>query len=274
MSDSETTEAVDHYGAQYGNFESGLLAEIRQEAFGGDIGQTGWLTVEEQDLFIGWLELSEGQRLLDVACGSGRPTVRIAEKTGCAVTGIDLHADAIEVARHYAATRGVPDRVSFEAADAAQPLPFDSASFDAVICIDAVNHLPDRAAVFADWHRVLKPGGRVLFTDPIVVTGPLTNEEIAIRASIGFFLFVPEGTDRRLLEEAGFTVERVEDRTDNVGRNARGWLQARAKRESALRKIEGGRDFEGQQRFFATAARLAEERRLSRFCLVGRSGAG
>ena len=93
--------------------------------------------------------------------------------------------------------------------------------------------------VLGEWHRLLKPGGRLLFTDPIVLTGPVTNREVAIRASIGLFVFVPAGLDETMLEQAGFEVERVEDRTQNMAVNAAGWLDARAKRESDLRAIEG-----------------------------------
>lgn len=270
MAGNDKREYVDHYGAQYGSFDTDVLAEVRREAFGEDIGQTGWLTADEQDLFIDWLELSSGSHLLDIACGSGRPTLRIAERTGCAVSGADLHDDAIGNARNFADELGLADRAHFQVADASQPLPFDSDAFDGLICIDAINHLADRPAVLADWYRVLKPGGRLLFTDPIVVTGPLTNEEIAIRASIGFFLFVPQGTDEHLLDAAGFSVERVEDRTGNMARNARQWLDARARREADLRKIEGDEAYDGQQVFFETAARLAEERRLSRLAILAR----
>ena len=91
MTEKSRSMSVDHYGAQYGSFDSELLAEVRREAFGEDIGQTGWLTVSEQDLFIDWLGLSEEDHLLDIACGSGRPSLQIAETTGCKVTGIDLH---------------------------------------------------------------------------------------------------------------------------------------------------------------------------------------
>ena len=49
---------VDLYGAAYRGLASALYADIRREAFGEDIGQTGWLTAEEQDLFISWLGLS------------------------------------------------------------------------------------------------------------------------------------------------------------------------------------------------------------------------
>jgi hypothetical protein len=104
-----------------------------------------------------------------------------------------------------------------------------------------------------------------VFTDPIVVTGILTNEEIAIRSSVGFFLFAPDGADDRLLEEAGFEVAHKLDRTGNMARLADGWRRARDSRAAELRRIEGDPTFEGQQRFLEVAARLAAARRLSRF---------
>ena len=270
MSEREPAGKVDLYGTSYRGFASGLYADIRREAFGEDIGQIGWITAEEQDLFIGWLELSNSSRLLDIACGSGRPTLRIAEKTGCRVTGVDLHEEGVARARANATDLGLESRAEFRQGNAAERLAFEDMSFDAVMCIDAINHLPDRARVLAEWRRVLKPGGRLIFTDPVVVTGPLTSEEIAIRASIGFFVFVPAGTDETLLQHAGLSVERVEDRTPNMARNAAGWRAARLKRESDLRAIEGDDAFDGQQRFLEVAARLAGERRLSRLAILGR----
>ena len=67
-------------------------------------------------------------------------------------------------------------------ADASRPLPFVDGAFDAISCIDALNHLPGRPAVFADWARLLAPGGRLLFTDPVTVTGLVGAEELAIGA--------------------------------------------------------------------------------------------
>lgn len=270
MTKSGAGKLVDLYGASYRNFAHDLYADIRREAFGDDIGQTSWLTREEQDLFISWLGLTKSSRLLDVACGSGKPTLRIAKTTGCHVSGVDLHEEGIASATANAREIGYEGRAHFHHANAAERLSFEDGSFDAVICIDAINHLPDRARVLADWHRLLKPDGRVLFTDPIVLTGPMTNEEIALRASIGLFIFVPQGLDETLLRQAGFDVERVEDRTSNMARNAAGWRDARAGREAKLRKIEGDEVFFGQQRFLETAAKLAEERRLSRFAILAR----
>jgi hypothetical protein len=97
-----------------------------------------------------------------------------------------------------------------------------------------------------------------------VVTGALTSAEIAVRASIGFFLFVPPGLDERLLRETGFEVTDVVDRTENMAKSAQRWHDARAARADDLRRIEGEETFEGQQTFLEVAARLASERRLSR----------
>lgn len=261
------TESVRHYDAQYGRFASRLYGEIRTAAFGEDIGQNGWLTADEHDLFIRWLALDPSSRLLDVASGSGGTTLRIARLTGCSVHGLDIHPEAVGAARSATASANQGGRATFEAGDASRPLPFEDGTFDALVCIDALNHLPDRPAIFREWARVLRSGGRLVFTDPIVVTGALTNEEIAIRASIGFFLFVPPGLDQQLLEAADFEVTEVADRTENMAVMAERWRTARQAREADLRNIEGDDTYEGQQRFLATAARLAAERRLSRFAV-------
>lgn len=255
---------VRHYDANYDRFSSDLYATIRREAFVEDIGQNSWLTVEEHDLFIEWLAPRPDTRLLDVACGSGVTTIRIARRTGCSVVGIDLHERAIAEGRAAAVSAGLGARARFDRVDAARALPFSSGEFDALICIDAINHLADRLAVLSEWARVVRPEGVVVFTDPIVVTGPLTAEEIAIRSSIGFFLFVPPGLDERLLDEAGFDVTNVVDRTGNMAVMANRRREVRERYATELRRIEGDETFAGQQRFLEVASRLAAGRQLSR----------
>jgi len=262
-----------HYEANYGNFQTELYAEIRRDAFGDDIGQSSWLTAKEQDEFLNWLNLSSGKRLLDVACGSGGPALRIAAATGCSVYGIDIHESAVSTASVLAAQRSLTQRAEFRVVDATAPLPFPSASFDAITCIDAINHLPDRPRVIADWARLLKPGGRLLFTDPITVTGPLTNAEIAARSSIGFFLFVPPDYDQGVIQQCGLRLLVRKDVTANMAEVAERRRAARASRSTALRQIEGDQVYEGQQEFFAVAALVAREGRLSRFVYVAERSA-
>lgn len=262
---SKPHPVMGHYDANYGNFQSELYEQIRRDAFGEDIGQSSWLTADEQDRFLVSLNLCPGRRLLDVACGSGGPALRIAAKTGCDIAGIDIHEEAITTARSLAAQRETAGLAEFHLADAAGSLPFPDASFDAITCIDAINHLPDRPRVLGEWARLLKAGGRLLFTDPITVTGPLTNAEIAVRSSIGFFLFVPPGYDERILAQCGLRVLTRENVTGNMAECAHRRGAARAARESALRMIEGDETYERQQHFFEVAARVAAEGRLSRF---------
>ena len=128
MEKSDSRPSGGHYNINYGHFRAELSAEIRREAFGEDIGQNSWLTAEEQDRFLGWLELAPGMTLLDVGCGTGGPALRIAATTGCSVVGIDVHPDAIKTARSLAQERGLSERAEFRVADAGGVLPFASST--------------------------------------------------------------------------------------------------------------------------------------------------
>jgi 2-polyprenyl-3-methyl-5-hydroxy-6-metoxy-1,4-benzoquinol methylase len=268
MKKTDSLPRSNQYNAIYGNFEAELYAEIRRESFGKDIGQNSWLTADEQDRFLKWLGLSPGRVLLDVACGSGGPALRMAAVTGCSVVGIDVHEEAIQTASSMASQRDLAARAQFQVADATRRLPFSEGSFDAITCIDAINHLPDRPGVIAEWARVLKPGGRLLFTDPITVTGALTNAEIAARSSTSFYLFVPHGYDERVLAQCGLRLLVCEDVTANMAKVAEARHAARAARSTALRKIEAGETYDEQQEFLEVTARIAQEQRLSRFLYV------
>ena len=156
----------------------------------------------------------------------------------------------------------------FHVANASGPRLFSDASFDAVTCIDAINHLPERPRIIAEWARLLKQRGRLLFTDPITVTGTLTNTEIEIRSSSGFYLFVPQGYNESIIAQCGLRLLMCEDVTANMAKVAEARRSARAMRSAALREIEGESNYENQQEFLAVAARVAIEGRLSRFLYI------
>ena len=268
MPKPKSLSAAGHYNANYGNFQKELYAQIRRDAFGEDIGQNSWLTADEQDKFLHWLGLGPGKTLLDVACGAGGPAIRIATITGCSVVGIDTHEDAIAAAESLVSERNLTDRARFHVGDANGRLPFPDTHFDAITCIDAINHFPERPLVLAEWARLLEPGGRLMFTDPITITGPLTNSEAQVRSSAGFYLFVPHGYDESLIVRCGLRLLLCEDVTANMARVAEARRGARQRRSVDLREIEGGPEYEGQQEFLAVAARTAREGRLSRFVYV------
>jgi SAM-dependent methyltransferase len=265
---SEKSAKVDLYGANYRNFAKQIYADIRRETFGEDIGQQSWLTSSEHDRFISWLDLKKGSRVLDIGCGAGGPLLCLQRLSGCTAFGLDNDKSGIEAAVATAEKQGQSKQARFKVFDASKNLPFDTESFDGLVCIDAINHLPNREQVLAEWARVSRRGGRILFTDPITVTGPLSSEEMAIRSSIGFFPFVPKGENERMLRRVGLNLAKCEDVTDNVALCAGRRFEARAARADALRKIEGNDTYAGQQEFLRVTEVLARERRLSRFAYL------
>lgn len=111
-------------------------------------------------LFLDMFPLSVGERVLDLACGTGivaRLAAPILSSDGRLV-GIDLNADMIAVAAEQPAAEGAP--IAWRQGDAAA-LPFDEASFDAVLCQQGLQFMPDKPAVLGEMHRVLTPGGRL-----------------------------------------------------------------------------------------------------------------
>lgn len=98
-----------------------------------------------------------GMDVLDIGCGIGGPARAIALSTGATVTGIDLTPDFIVTARSLSRMAGMGDRVRFETASATA-LPFADAAFDGATMLHVGMNIPDKAGVFAEAARVLKPG--------------------------------------------------------------------------------------------------------------------
>jgi len=101
----------------------------------------------------------KGKEILDIGCGSGGITLHLLETHGAQhATGFDVELPVIEAARQRAARRGLSHRATFVHAPPGA-LPFADKSFDMVFSKDALLHVPDKDALFAEIFRVLKPGG-------------------------------------------------------------------------------------------------------------------
>jgi len=265
--------SVNLYDHAYGDFASQAEAAVRRETYGEDLGQSSWLTAREWLEFADQLGVGEGSEVLEVGSGSGGPAVYLAGARGCRVTGVDLNEHGIRNGAALAETRGVADRVHFHAVDASRPLPFPDGCFDAVVSNDAMCHIRERLNVLRDWYRVLRPGGRALFSDALVLTGIASLEELAIRASIGFYVLVPPGENERLLEAAGFALLGVQDVTRNEVEVSQRRHDARERHRDALVAREGQANFDGLQRFLQCVHTLSAEGRLSRYAyLAEKSG--
>lgn len=113
---------------------------------------------EEVDRVVEGLPLT-GKDVLDIGCGSGGITLHLVAKHGAAsAIGFDVELPVVEAARRRAEAQGLAERVSFVQAPPGR-LPFADASFDVVFSKDALLHVPDKDALFAEIFRVLKPGG-------------------------------------------------------------------------------------------------------------------
>src|SRR5215472_5081923 len=117
-----------------------------------------------KQMVLDGLRLRNGSRVLDLGCGLGDDTFKIAERVGASgsVTGVDVSTSMIDEARRRAEKRGLP--VDFEVGDS-QALRFDSGTFDGVRAERMLMHVPDAERAIAEMSRVLAPGGRLSVFD-------------------------------------------------------------------------------------------------------------
>jgi SAM-dependent methyltransferase len=164
---------------------------------------------EEVDRVVEGLSL-EGKAILDIGCGSGGITLHLVERHGAGhATGFDVELPVVEAARRRAENRGLSDRATFVHAPPGA-LPFADRTFDMVFSKDALLHVPDKDALFAEIFRVLKPGGHFCVSD-IVATGELPEAVRKVAAlHVGCVAgAMPEADYLGLIAAGGFAAMRV-----------------------------------------------------------------
>ncbi len=259
---------VDLYDNAYANYGSEVYQQIRTETYGQDLGQTSWVTTEESNEIPRKLRLQASSSVLEIGCGSGGYALHLAETVGCSIVGLDVNEPGVHNANQLATASGLAARAHFQNGDASKNLPFESETFDAVFANDVLCHIPKRPKVVCEMFRVLKPGGRMLFSDALVVGGMVSHQEIATRSSIGYYVYSPPGENERLIEQAGFRATRAVDTTESAASISKKWQEARERRRKELVALEGTSNFEGLQAFLSCVHSLTAERRLLRYLYV------
>jgi len=166
-----------------------------------------------------------GKTVLDIGSGLGGVDVLLAREHGAAeVVGIDVEPQLIAEARALALAEGLEDMLRFDIVEPG-PLPYAEHSFDAAFSKDAMVHIPDKAALFAEVMRVLKPGGVFVAADWLWRENAAESPSVkAWMAAVPLtFAFTTLAEAERALHAAGFEAISLRD--------CRAALQASNRRE-------------------------------------------
>jgi SAM-dependent methyltransferase len=167
---------------------------------------------EEVAEMVAGIDLA-GKRVLDVGSGLGGVDILLAGKHGVAeVIGIDVEPQLVDAARALIAAKGLTERVTFQLVEPG-PLPFPDASFDVVFSKDAMVHIEDKAALYAEVLRVLKPGGWFTAADWLWAEGAAKSPVVEAWLSMGplKFAFTPPPVALQGMIAAGFANSRITD---------------------------------------------------------------
>jgi cyclopropane fatty-acyl-phospholipid synthase-like methyltransferase len=125
------------------------------------------------------------QHILDVGCGLGAPSARIADRYGCKITAVNISREQNRQGRELMEQRKMSDRVRIVRGDA-RALDFPDGSFDGIVCLEAAGDIcvseEDKERLVRELHRVLRPGGRVGFSDLALHTNPPATDNRTLRA--------------------------------------------------------------------------------------------
>jgi arsenite methyltransferase len=184
---------------------------------GGELHPGGEATTRRALELVG---LGPADRLLDVACGQGTSVLLAAREFGSRAVGADLSDSAFGQARAEAVDEGIGGRVSFVRADALD-LPFEDASFDAVLCECSLSSFADKPRAASEIARVLRPGGRAAVSDVVADPERIPTE---LRGSLATLACLGEALDvtgyRRILAGAGLRSTAMESADDAAARLA------------------------------------------------------
>jgi ubiquinone/menaquinone biosynthesis C-methylase UbiE len=161
------------------------------------------------------INLSKENKVLDVGCGVGTSSIFLAKKFGCTMTGIDLSAKNIKIAKYIAFEQKLESSTNFMVGDAEEFNLRDN-TFDAVICECSLCLFPDKDQATKEMFRVLKKDGSLGISD-VVIRGELPEE---MQNALFKFICVLDAKSEleytRILEKAGFDNIVFDDKKNEI----------------------------------------------------------
>jgi cyclopropane-fatty-acyl-phospholipid synthase len=177
------------------------------------------------------LQLRRGDRVLDLGCGWSGPALYYVERHGCRVTGVTTSEVQRDYGLSWAARRGTGDRYRVDLRSVTD-LPYTDASFDHVVLLESIIHMPEKDALFARCRKLLRPGGRIVIQESCYDRESMRGRYLSDRGfeevnrAFGFTGdLVSAGEMIRRLEEAGFHPLRLENVSAHYVRTLSQWLR-------------------------------------------------
>jgi SAM-dependent methyltransferase len=161
--------------------------------------------------FIGQLGLSAYHHVLDVGCGLGGTSRFVASRFGCRVTGVDLTPEFISTGRSLCDWVGLSGQVELHQGDATA-MPFADGSFDAVVMLHVGMNIPDKAALFAEVYRLVKPGAVFGIYDVMQTSDEVLAYPVPWSSSPDTSALATPEQYVELLGQAGFDLLKTRDR--------------------------------------------------------------
>jgi cyclopropane-fatty-acyl-phospholipid synthase len=178
-----------------------------------------------------WLDLKPGARLLDVGCGWFGPALHMAEHYGAHVTGVTLSPVQREYGLAWASRRGFGQAVQIDVADVLA-MPYPPGSFDAIMFLESIIHMPPKRRIFEACCTLLRPGGRLFVQESnydrdsqnAKYRGDRGNREVD--QAFGYTMdMVSAGRMQMEMEEAGLVPFALENISRDYVRTLSQWLQ-------------------------------------------------
>lgn len=169
--------------------------------------------IEATEMMLDGLGIDEGTRVLDVGCGIGGTARLIASRYGAHVQGVDLTPAFVETATELSQRCGLGDRTAFQVGSALD-MPVGPGEFDLATMFHVGMNIVDKAALFRDVARTLKPGGRFALFDIMRNGAGEISFPVPWSSTVRTSFVVPPQDYRVAGETAGLTLIAEHDRSD------------------------------------------------------------
>ncbi len=197
-------EGLDKLGKELSEITLDDLAPVDEFHIRGDVATKELITLSG---------FTPDMHILEVGCGIGGATRRLAHETGCHVTGVDLSDQYIETAQRLTQLLNMQERVTFLTGSALE-LPFDDHTFDGAWSIQMNMNVEDKLSWLKELFRVLRPGGRTVLYEVCGHKNTPAHYPVPWAQSSSMSFLVPPERFRELMTSAGFTIELWNDKTD------------------------------------------------------------